>query len=329
MALFLADLHSFIIYSYVGTAIILALAYILFEVLRTSSSKLKSQVYFSALIVPPVSYVILHVLLRKPCGILPWNLEGRIAEIYNAICSIGAKAIDILVPLFGVAFIIGILKGIISIIACRRLITKYGFVNRDEAPELFEVLHIVAEQIGIEVPKLIIVPNEKSKAFTFGIRQPVVVISDGILQQLAGEDIEHILKHECAHIKRDDVLTNWLAVMIRDMSFFNPFTHWAFSAYVAAKEEASDDLAIQTGLNPYEYGTTLIKMWRNSKENTLTNVLFNNISPNPGFLKKAAAFEKRVSRMLAWEENTNEVKFFKVYFSVILLFSVMILAFVC
>jgi beta-lactamase regulating signal transducer with metallopeptidase domain len=331
MELFLANIHAFIIYSYVGTATLLALTYLLFKILKTSSPRLKAQAYFGALVVPPVTYFTAHVILNKPCqfGILPWGTLGGAAESYNLVCRLGSRVAEFLVPFFGIAMFVGVAKAIISVIACGRLAVKYGYLQEAEGPEIFKVLKSGAKELGIPIPKIVLMPSDNMEAFTFGIWQPVIVISDGLVSKLSTAELGNVLKHECAHIKRHDVLTNWLAVVLRDIAFFNPFVLWAFSLFLGEKEKASDDLAVLAGQNPHDYGTTLIKTWRMSAKKSAGRIIYDNISPELGFLKRTATLEKRVERLLNWRENTAEPKFFNLSFAVVIIFSINLLILVC
>ena len=329
MTNFLANLHSFVIYSYFGTLVILFLTYLFIRIFRVTSPKLKARAYFIALITPGLTFLVAH-LFSKACsyGSLPWDI-GSLAVFYGELCRIGGKATDFLVPFFMLAIFVGVTKALISILVCRRLIAKYGYADETEYPHLFTILKRAAQNTGITVPKIILTADDYARAFTFGIKQPIIVLSTEVLLKFSNDEIEQILSHECAHIKRLDVFTNWLGVMIRDISFFNPFAHIVFTRFVAAKEEASDDLALKTGLNPLEYGTTLIKMWRMSKENTFLNLAFENISPSPGFLKKAATFEMRVQRMLNWQKEIKEPKYFWAILAIVAVFTSMFLISIC
>lgn len=330
--LFMANVHAFIIYSYVGTAILLALTYLLFKVLKTSSPRLKAQAYFVALVVPFLTYIIVHIIFNRPCGfgLSPWGAGGGVAaDAYNQVCRLGSSIAEFLVPFFGIAIFVAVAKAIISIIACRRLSLKYGYLQEWEGPEVFKVLKSGAEEVGVPVPKIVLIPSDNMEAFTFGIWQPVIVISDGLISKLTTVELGHVLKHECAHIKRHDVLTNWLAVVLRDIAFFNPFVLWAFALFLRAKEKASDDLAVLAGQNPHDYGITLIKTWRMSGKKNLGRIVYDNISPELGFLKKTATLEERVKRMLNWRENIAEPKFFNVSFAVVIIFSISLLMLVC
>jgi len=331
MELFLANIHAFIIYSYVGTATLLALTYVLFKILKTSSPRLKAQAYFAALVVPSLTYVTAHILLGKPCsfGLGPWGIDSGVAATYNLVCNLGSKGAEFLVPFFGIAMFVGVAKAIISIIACRRLAMKYGYLQEWEGPEIFKVLKSGAAEVGISVPKVVLMPSERAEAFTFGIWQPVIVVSGGLISNLNSVELGDVLKHECAHIKRHDTLTNWLAVVLRDIAFFNPFVLWAFSLFLGAKEKASDDLAVLAGQNPHDYGTTLIKTWRLGAKKTVGRIVYDNISPELGFLKRTASLEERVERMLNWQENSAEPKFFNLSFALVIIFSINLLILVC
>lgn len=77
-----------------------------------------------------------------------------------------------------------------------------------------------------------------------GYFKPVVVIPFGLLGRIPFEQVEMILAHELAHVKRADFLVNLLQSLIEVILFFNPFVWWLSSVIRHERENICDDLAM-------------------------------------------------------------------------------------
>ncbi|GGB05273.1 hypothetical protein GCM10011511_30770 [Puia dinghuensis] len=82
----------------------------------------------------------------------------------------------------------------------------------------------------------------------FGHWKPVIFIPAGLLAQLPPDQVEAILAHELAHVRRSDFLINLLQNMVETIFFFNPAVWWLSSLIRQEREHCCDDIAIaQTG----------------------------------------------------------------------------------
>lgn len=77
-----------------------------------------------------------------------------------------------------------------------------------------------------------------------GILKPVILIPLGMFSQLPQEQIEAILLHELAHIRRKDYLFNLVQTIVESIFFFNPFLCWLSASLRAERENCCDELAI-------------------------------------------------------------------------------------
>ena len=62
-----------------------------------------------------------------------------------------------------------------------------------------------------------------------GYFKPKIIISPQVLSYLSKEDLEHIFLHEMMHIKRKDILANWIMIVVQAFHWFNPIVWYAFS----------------------------------------------------------------------------------------------------
>ncbi len=79
---------------------------------------------------------------------------------------------------------------------------------------------------------------------TVGHLKPVILIPFGLIFQLPAEQIETILVHELAHIRRRDYLVNLLQSLLETIFFFNPGLLWLSSLIKEERETCCDDIVL-------------------------------------------------------------------------------------
>jgi len=90
--------------------------------------------------------------------------------------------------------------------------------------------------------------KESAKILTpmvIGTLQPVVLIPIGLLTGFPTSQIEAILAHELAHIRRHDYLVNILQSFVEVVFFFHPALWWLSERVRIEREHCCDDLAIE------------------------------------------------------------------------------------
>jgi heat shock protein HtpX len=99
-------------------------------------------------------------------------------------------------------------------------------VEREEAPELYEMVDRLRRQAHLPMPKVAIAPSQQPNAFATG-RNPersVVCVTEGILQLVDRDELEGVIAHELAHIENRDMLTNTvMATMAGAVTFLARF----------------------------------------------------------------------------------------------------------
>ncbi len=77
-----------------------------------------------------------------------------------------------------------------------------------------------------------------------GVLRPVVLVPIGLLTGLSVAQVEAILAHELAHIRRHDYLVNLVQSFVEVIYFFHPVLWWLSNRIRAEREHCCDDLAM-------------------------------------------------------------------------------------
>jgi beta-lactamase regulating signal transducer with metallopeptidase domain len=78
-----------------------------------------------------------------------------------------------------------------------------------------------------------------------GWLKPVILIPIGMLAHISPEQVESILLHELAHIRRQDYVFNLVQHVVDTLFFFNPALLWISSLIRTERENCCDDIAIR------------------------------------------------------------------------------------
>jgi heat shock protein HtpX len=86
-------------------------------------------------------------------------------------------------------------------------------VDENQAPELHRIVDRLAEQTGIQKPRVAVVDTPVPNAFATGRnkKHAVVAVTRGLWERLEPEEIEGVLAHEFTHILNRDVLVMTIA----------------------------------------------------------------------------------------------------------------------
>jgi beta-lactamase regulating signal transducer with metallopeptidase domain len=116
-----------------------------------------------------------------------------------------------------------------------------------EALRLRRAISLV-ESAAVEVPTVI------------GWLRPVILLPASTLTGLTAEQIEMVLAHELAHIRRHDFFVNLLQTVVETLMFYHPAAWWISRRIRMEREHCCDDLAIAVCGNPLQYARALTRL---------------------------------------------------------------------
>src|SRR2546422_4146543 len=89
-----------------------------------------------------------------------------------------------------------------------RLSTGLQYLRPGDNPWLENKVQQLAQQSGIPMPRLALVPDNTPNAFVFGRTQKdaTLAVNQGLLQRLNEDEIEGVIGHELGHIKHRDFI---------------------------------------------------------------------------------------------------------------------------
>jgi beta-lactamase regulating signal transducer with metallopeptidase domain len=118
------------------------------------------------------------------------------------------------------------------------------------------------QRMGIRSQIELIETSKVQSPALFGLIRPRLLIPSGFLRAFTVTEIRHVLMHELAHLRRGDLLLNWLMVAIQAVYWFNPLVYLLFARIRSDRELACDALAMGCISEPDRntYGQTVLKL---------------------------------------------------------------------
>ena len=164
-----------------------------------------------------------------------------------------------LLPIFS-----GIYLGLLSFYALQ-FCKQYFFLLPQRNKHLFKTpvdirlftqqaaMHIgIKKDVAVWLTKGVDVPS------VAGYFKPVILFPFTMVNQLSTSQVEAILLHELAHIKRDDYLINLFQIIAENILCFNPFAILLSKAIKKERENCCDDWVLNYKYNQKDYAAALI-----------------------------------------------------------------------
>ena len=126
-----------------------------------------------------------------------------------------------------------------------------------------------------------------------GLFSPVILLPKSLASRLDAPQLEAVLLHELAHVRRGDVALNYFQALLQILYFYNPLLWLANAAIRRVREEAVDELVlVAMGEEAPLYPETLLEVAKFSMQ-----------TPRPGFgwvgiLENRSTVGRRIRLML-------------------------------
>ena len=152
------------------------------------------------------------------------------------------------------ACLLRLLMGFISVAALRR---------SRHAPVLTEWQHTLdrlVERMQVSRRVRLLPTDRVDSPSVIGWLRPVILAPVGVLSGLAPDQVEALLAHELAHVRRHDYLVNVLQGFAESLLFYHPAVWWISNQIRAEREHCCDDLAVAASGDVLVYARALAEL---------------------------------------------------------------------
>ncbi|RFS20550.1 hypothetical protein DVR12_18470 [Chitinophaga silvatica] len=118
----------------------------------------------------------------------------------------------------------------------------------------------LAAQLQIPKKVSLLISHQVTVPVMLGFFKPLILVPIAMVNNLTEVQLEAVLLHELAHIKRNDYLLNIFQSIVETILFFNPFI-WMISKVIRIeREHCCDDLVIANTAQPIQYAHALVAL---------------------------------------------------------------------
>lgn len=230
------------------------------------------------------------------------------------------ETLPLLLPYISVLWLatITLLAGklLIEITTVNRLPQQGTVAPSDQLQARFNEL---VKQINLKIAPRLLISLKVDVPMAIGWLKPVVLIPANMITGLNSAQLEMLILHELAHIRRHDYLVNFLQTLVEILLFFHPGVLWVSKQMRNEREYCSDDIAVQHCGNAIAYAHTL------ADTASLCTKSHNHTIPDMAMAASGGDLKQRVIRLVDHHcaPNNNISKWFA---SATIIFSVLLLS---
>ena len=228
-----------------GIAVTVA-ALLLTRLTPTGSSRIRFTVWFLALVAIVFSAVAFPLTSLSSSGVI---------DISKVAVTLPERAVYYLLATWLLGTTLMLLHIALGLVRLRRLRSSAVEVDTDT---LDPVLRSTMEEVQRSRRVTLCVSDVARVPSAIGYFRPLVVLPRWVLDEVPPAELNAILLHELAHLRRWDDWTNLVQKVIKGVFFFHPAVWYIESRLALEREMACDDVVLQSNCNPRAYAASLV-----------------------------------------------------------------------
>jgi beta-lactamase regulating signal transducer with metallopeptidase domain len=128
------------------------------------------------------------------------------------------------------------------------------------AGDLLKTCLALQRRLGVSRAVRYVCSKVAESPVVFGSLKPVIVLPLSALAGLSPWQVEAIIAHELAHIKRWDLLVNAFQIATETLLFYHPAVWWVNRVIRNEREHCCDDVAVEACGNAHDYARALAQL---------------------------------------------------------------------
>lgn len=171
------------------------------------------------------------------------------------------SSLEPFIPWAVAAWLVGV--GVLSL----RLFASWWSVQRlrrratQPADENWQaMLRRIAERLRVTRPVKLVESALVEVPTVIGWMKPIILLPASAMTGLTTEQLEALLAHELAHVRRHDYLVNLLQTVVETLLFYHPAVWWLSHRIRVEREHCCDDLAASVCGDRLSYAKALVAM---------------------------------------------------------------------
>lgn len=154
-------------------------------------------------------------------------------------------------------WLLGALLASLRLLADWRLLRRALREGREPPPALLAIMHSQMRLLGITRKVRLRLTARISAPGVYGLLRPVILLPTALALGLPRDQVETLILHELAHIRRADLVSNVLILVARTLLYFHPVVHLVCRELERTRETLCDDLVVGLKVDPIKYARAL------------------------------------------------------------------------
>ena len=183
------------------------------------------------------------------------------------------ETVSKIAPWITICYFVGMLlmmcRLMVMMVGCRRI--KQGAFTKEDT-EFLKRLTAIAKKLGVRTPAFRLT-TRVSSPMVVGLLKPMLLVPATLVSGMTTAELEAVLIHELAHLRRYDHFVVILRRVAEAIFFFHPVV-WYFSRGLSQTQElCCDDIVLAQGIQPLDYARGLCHVAEFSQNKNAPNVL--------------------------------------------------------
>jgi beta-lactamase regulating signal transducer with metallopeptidase domain len=151
----------------------------------------------------------------------------------------------------------------------------------------------LADAMGVRAVARVVDSAKLAAPTVIGWMRPVVLMPARVLTGLSQEQVEALIAHELAHVRRHDFAVNLVQSVVESLLFYHPAVWWVSKGIRTEREYCCDDAALRatTDRMAYARALTTLESWRGAG-------FPNDPALQAGMSTLGGSFMQRIQRMV-------------------------------
>ncbi|MCH7686101.1 MAG: M48 family metalloprotease, partial [Planctomycetes bacterium] len=127
-------------------------------------------------------------------------------------------------------------------------------------PDILRAITRRAKALGLRNLPPVLLCQQLLVPAVVGMMRPAILFPVAMISGLTPQQVEDVLTHELAHIRRYDYLVNVMQRVVESFLFFHPAVWFVSRQIRIEREHCCDDSVIALGTAPVDYATALLNV---------------------------------------------------------------------
>lgn len=163
-------------------------------------------------------------------------------------------------PWLGAAWAFGAVVGVVRLLRAVRLGGRLRRDTRPADPAAFACVRRHGARLGLRTSPELRISRDAGLPAVVGLRSPAIVLPAWLRARLSDAEIDAVIAHELAHVRRCDLAARVLQRLVSALLFFHPATFWFSRMIDHERELCCDDLVTEIGVARSTYARALARL---------------------------------------------------------------------